>query len=143
MREAEDESSIVDQIIYLAIYRLGDRVSLNYLLLLNPMNCSAADSAILLVFVVFQLIVSIVPLFWSQPGLALKPPPKLDRPVEEALAPARTHFQSCAQTCTSNNKSSPVVCVNLVEKSGREGVVGGGFGQLVNLLKEADVKLVE
>lgn len=83
----------------------------------------------------------LVPLFWSQPGLALKPPLKLDRPIKDAIDPARVHFQSCAQICTSDGKPSPVVCVNLVEKDGREGVVGGGYGQLVKELKGDDVKL--
>ncbi|KAJ1309598.1 hypothetical protein OPQ81_006371 [Rhizoctonia solani] len=84
-----------------------------------------------------------IPLFWSQPGLALKPPPKLDRTVEEALAPARQHFQSCSRTCTSDSKSSPVMCVNLVEMGGREGVVGSAFGELVNMIGEDDLKLVD
>ncbi|CAE6441727.1 unnamed protein product [Rhizoctonia solani] len=84
-----------------------------------------------------------IPVFWSQPGLSLKPPPKLDRPVEEALTPARQHFQSCARTCTSDNKPSPVMCVNLVEKGGREGVVGSAFGDLVNMVAEDDFKLVD
>ncbi|CAE6471791.1 unnamed protein product [Rhizoctonia solani] len=84
-----------------------------------------------------------IPLFWSQPGLSLKPPLKLDRSVEEALTPARQHFQSCSRVCTSDNKPSPVMCVNLVEKGGREGVVGSAFGHLVSLLGEDDFKLVE
>ncbi|CAE6426462.1 unnamed protein product, partial [Rhizoctonia solani] len=83
-----------------------------------------------------------IPLFWSQPGLALKPPPKLDRSVEDALAPARQHFQSCSRTCTSDGQPSPVMCVNLVEKGGREGVVGSGFDELVEMVGEEDIKIV-
>ncbi|KAG8763421.1 hypothetical protein FRC11_004032 [Ceratobasidium sp. 423] len=71
------------------------------------------------------------------------PPPKLDRPVEETLASARQHLQSCARVCTLDGKPSPVVCVNLVEKGGREGVVGSAFGDLVSLLGEDDFKLVD
>ncbi|KAH7341044.1 SacI homology domain-containing protein [Rhizoctonia solani] len=84
-----------------------------------------------------------IPLFWSQPGLSLKPPLKLDRSVEEALTPARQHFQSCSRICTSDNKPSPVMCVNLVEKGGREGVVGSAFGHMVSMLGEDDFKLVD
>ncbi|CUA68149.1 Phosphatidylinositide phosphatase SAC2 [Rhizoctonia solani] len=85
-----------------------------------------------------------IPVFWSQQtGLSLKPPPKLDRSVEESLAPARQHFRSCARTCTSDSKPSPIVCVNLVEKGGREGVVGSAFGDLVGMVDEDDVKLVD
>ncbi|ELU44961.1 Sca1-like protein [Rhizoctonia solani AG-1 IA] len=84
-----------------------------------------------------------IPLFWSQPGLALKPPPKLDRSVEDALAPARQHFQSCSRTCTSDGQPSPVMCVNLVEKGGREGVVGSGFDELVEMVGEEDIKIVQ
>ncbi|CAE6421011.1 unnamed protein product [Rhizoctonia solani] len=84
-----------------------------------------------------------IPLFWSQPGLALKPPPKLDRSVEDALAPARQHLQSCSRTCTSDGKPSPVTCVNLVEKGGREGVVGSGFDELVKMVREDDINIVQ
>ncbi|QRV85813.1 phosphatidylinositide phosphatase SAC2 [Ceratobasidium sp. AG-Ba] len=69
-----------------------------------------------------------IPLFWSQPGLALKPPPKLDRPVQDALPAARAHFSSCSRTCTiPNGAGMPITCVNLVEKTGKEAVVGSGF----------------
>jgi hypothetical protein len=96
-----------------------------------------------------KLLYSTVPLFWSQPGLALKPPPKLDRPVQDALPAVRAHLKSCALTCTTpgNDEGTPVVCVNLVEKGAREGVVGGGFGEVMRLLgeeeDELDAKLVE
>ncbi|CEL51652.1 Phosphatidylinositide phosphatase SAC2 OS=Danio rerio GN=inpp5f PE=3 SV=1 [Rhizoctonia solani AG-1 IB] len=83
-----------------------------------------------------------IPLFWSQPGLSLKPPPKLDRSVEEALPSARQHLQSCSRTCTSDGKPSPVTCVNLVEKGGREGVVGSGFDELVKTMGEDDINIV-
>ena len=35
------------------------------------------------------------------------------------------------------------MCVNLVEKGGREGVVGSAYGGLVSLIGEEDLKLVE
>jgi len=34
----------------------------------------------------------LVPLFWSQPGSSLKPPPVLDRPVDKTLDVTRKHF---------------------------------------------------
>ncbi|KAG9102629.1 hypothetical protein FRC06_001582 [Ceratobasidium sp. 370] len=88
-----------------------------------------------------------IPLFWSQPGLALKPPPKLDRPIQDTLPAARTHLTSCAHNCTTpNGAGTPVMCVNLVEKTGKEAVVGGAYGELVRSLQEGeglDVKLVD
>ncbi|KAG8719790.1 hypothetical protein FRC09_010619, partial [Ceratobasidium sp. 395] len=88
-----------------------------------------------------------IPLFWSQPGFALKPLPKLDRPVQDALPAARAHLASCTRTCTTpGGAKTPVMCVNLVEKTGKEAVVGGGYGELVKALQEgegADVKLVD
>ncbi|KAG8746916.1 hypothetical protein FRC10_003087 [Ceratobasidium sp. 414] len=88
-----------------------------------------------------------IPLFWSQPGLALKPLPKLDRPIQDTLPAARVHLASCARTCaTPNGAGIPVVCVNLVEKTGKEAVVGGGYGELVKSLQKGEglgVKLVE
>ncbi|KAG8685683.1 hypothetical protein FRC08_012971, partial [Ceratobasidium sp. 394] len=77
-----------------------------------------------------------IPLFWSQPGLALKPIPKLNRPVQDTIPAARAHLASCARTCTTPNGSgTPVVCVNLVEKTGKEAIVGGGFGELIRSLQ--------
>ncbi|QRW27622.1 phosphatidylinositide phosphatase SAC2 [Rhizoctonia solani] len=64
------------------------------------------------------------------------------RGSKDALAPARQHFQSCSRTCTSDGQPSPVMCVNLVEKGGREGVVGSGFDELVEMVGEEDIKIV-
>ena len=41
---------------------------------------------------------------------------------------------------------TPLVCVNLVEKGGREGVVGGAYGEVVRLMEEGGetgIKLVK
>ncbi|KAG8998701.1 hypothetical protein FRB94_005962 [Tulasnella sp. JGI-2019a] len=58
-----------------------------------------------------------IPLFWSQPGVNLKPAPKLDKPPEESMDVFRQHFEKISSAYGA------VTAVDVAELSGKEAVV--------------------
>ncbi|KAF9513128.1 hypothetical protein BS47DRAFT_1329854, partial [Hydnum rufescens UP504] len=71
-----------------------------------------------------------IPIFWSQPGVNLKPPPKLDRTPSESASALRRHFEKTIKTY------GPLVAVNLAETTGKEAVVTNVYR---DLLKEVAI----
>ncbi len=63
-----------------------------------------------------------IPLYWSQPGIRYRPPPRLDANPEEDKAAFAKHFKEEFDIYGPN-----VNCVSLVEKTGREKVVGDAY----------------
>lgn len=69
-----------------------------------------------------------VPIFWSQPGYAYRPPPKLDRTEDDSKLAFKVHFDE------EFDIYGKVAAVNLVEHSGREGVIFDAYlNQVINL----------
>lgn len=62
-----------------------------------------------------------VPIFWSQPGHAYRPPPRLDRSEDETQKAFETHFQKEFKIYGRE------VIINLIERWGRERVVGESY----------------
>jgi hypothetical protein len=76
-----------------------------------------------------------IPLFWTQTGIMLKPPPLLstDRTHEQNLRALRNHFQ---RTVTSYGPNS---IVNLAEQHGKEGPVTQAYKEYVKEMASNDV----
>ncbi|EJU05562.1 hypothetical protein DACRYDRAFT_113641 [Dacryopinax primogenitus] len=79
-----------------------------------------------------------IPLYWSQPqpGLQLKPIPRLDRPLVDSSEIMRKHF-------TKLSNYWPVTIVNLAELTGKESVVTLAYRELAQGLNMKDVKYRE
>ncbi|KAG9017184.1 hypothetical protein FRB90_001450 [Tulasnella sp. 427] len=71
-----------------------------------------------------------IPLFWSQPGINLKPPPVLDRPREESMGPLTEHFVTISQTY------GPITAVNVAELAGKEAAVTTPYREAVQAMNE-------
>ncbi|KAH8827011.1 SacI homology domain-containing protein [Flagelloscypha sp. PMI_526] len=87
----------------------------------------------------FMQIRGSIPLFWTQTGYGLKPPPILstDRTFEQSLEVMKKHF---ARTVVSYG---PHQCVNLAEQHGKEGVVTEAYRKGAEQLNNPDVKYHE
>nr|XP_016941359.2 phosphatidylinositide phosphatase SAC2 isoform X1 [Drosophila suzukii] len=66
-----------------------------------------------------------VPIFWSQPGYKYRPPPRLDRGVDETQQAFELHFTKELETY------GRVCIVNLVEQSGKEKTIGDAYADHV------------
>jgi len=78
-----------------------------------------------------------VPLYWSQPGIKYRPPPKLDNTPEESKIAFGKHFQR-----EFDLYDGPITCLNLVEKSGREKVIGDAYLDSALALDRTDMNFV-
>ena len=78
-----------------------------------------------------------VPLYWSQPGIKYRPPPKLDNTPEEDQVAFGNHFQN-----EFDLYGSPITCVSLVEKSGREKIIGDAYLDNALLFNRPDLNFV-
>ncbi|RVE44068.1 hypothetical protein evm_011305 [Chilo suppressalis] len=74
-----------------------------------------------------------VPIFWSQPDLKFRPPPRLDRSEEESHTAFKKHFQE------ELNLYKQVCIVNLVEQQGRERIIWESYGNHVLKYNSPDV----
>ncbi|CAG7829428.1 unnamed protein product [Allacma fusca] len=66
-----------------------------------------------------------IPVFWSQPGYKYRPPPRLDRTEEENMSGFTKHYHE------EEAIYGPITAVNLVEKGGKEKVVGDAYLEYV------------
>lgn len=77
-----------------------------------------------------------VPVFWSQPGFKYRPPPQIDRDVEETRLAFKRHFE----------RELPLygnLCiVNLVEQSGKEKIIGDAFMEQIIHANDARITYV-
>nr|XP_054766255.1 phosphatidylinositide phosphatase SAC2-like [Lytechinus pictus] len=62
-----------------------------------------------------------VPVFWSQPGIKYKPPPRIDRDDDETQEAFKTHFEEDLK------RYRHVAIISLIEQAGREAIVGSAF----------------
>ncbi|KAF7305034.1 hypothetical protein MKEN_01218400 [Mycena kentingensis (nom. inval.)] len=76
-----------------------------------------------------------IPLFWTQTGYGLKPPPLLDaeRTHDQNLDALRRHFQRQVP------KYGPLMAVNLAEQHGKEGSITQGYREYAIELADKDV----
>ncbi|KAJ7219415.1 SacI homology domain-containing protein [Mycena pura] len=81
------------------------------------------------------LIACLVPLFWTQTGFGLKPPPLLDteRTHEQNLDAISRHFQRTVP------KYGPHMAINLAEHQGKEGAITQGYREFVTELADKDI----
>ncbi|KZT57009.1 hypothetical protein CALCODRAFT_470283 [Calocera cornea HHB12733] len=79
-----------------------------------------------------------IPLYWSQPqpGLQLKPIPRLDRPLADSSDIMRKHFVKLTHYW-------PITIVNLAEITGKEAVVTLAYRELAQGLNMKEVKYHE
>lgn len=74
-----------------------------------------------------------VPIFWSQPELKFRPPPRLDKSDEESHVAFKKHFEE-------QLKIYKQVCiVNLVDQQGRERIIWEAYGNQVLKYDSPDV----
>ncbi|XP_075986517.1 phosphatidylinositide phosphatase spermathreecae isoform X2 [Anticarsia gemmatalis] len=74
-----------------------------------------------------------VPIFWSQPELKFRPPPRLDKSEDESHVAFTKHF-------TEELKIYKQVCVvNLVEQQGRERIIWEAYGNHVLKYNSPDI----
>ena len=78
-----------------------------------------------------------MPLYWSQPGIKYRPPARLDATPEEDQIAFAKHFYG-----EFNIYNSPITCVNLVEKSGREKIIGDAYLDNALALNRPDLNFV-
>ena len=76
-------------------------------------------------------------MYWSQPGIKYRPPPKLDNTPEESKIAFGKHFQR-----EFDLYDGPITCLNLVEKSGREKVIGDAYLDSALALDRTDMNFV-
>ncbi|XP_022080789.1 phosphatidylinositide phosphatase SAC2-like [Acanthaster planci] len=69
-----------------------------------------------------------MPVFFTQPGIKYKPPPRLEKDEDETRPACEAHFEE--QTALYRR----VVIINLVEQVGREDIIGQAFMKQVLLL---------
>ena len=78
-----------------------------------------------------------VPVFWSQPGLKYRPPPKLDRTEAEDKEAFKNHFKQELKIY-----DAPIVSISLIEKVGREKVISEAFLDRALDFDNSDLNLV-
>ncbi|KAG8903996.1 hypothetical protein FRB99_002408 [Tulasnella sp. 403] len=78
-----------------------------------------------------------IPLFWSQTGLNLKPPPVLDRPREESMDVLGQHFDRITHAY------GPITAVNVAELTGKEAHVTTPYREALQELKAPQVSYHE
>ncbi|KAI5121013.1 hypothetical protein M0805_005959 [Coniferiporia weirii] len=80
-----------------------------------------------------------IPLFWTQSGYSLKPPPTLspERTHQQNLGALRRHF---AKTIP---RYGPHTVVNLAEQHGKEAAITKAYGEYVEELGSKDVKYIK
>ncbi|KAF8319283.1 hypothetical protein DL93DRAFT_2164502 [Clavulina sp. PMI_390] len=75
-----------------------------------------------------------IPIFWSQPGMNLKPVPKLDRTPSESQLAMKNHFDRSIRVY------GPHTIVNLSEVTGKEAAVTNAYHDQVVELNRPDIK---
>ncbi|PVG02589.1 hypothetical protein CPB86DRAFT_861460 [Serendipita vermifera] len=77
-----------------------------------------------------------IPLYWSQAGYGLKPPPQLDtsRTRQQSLSVMKSHFT------TLSDRYGPTMCVNLAEQHGKEGPITDAYRTGVQEVDLPDTK---
>ncbi|CAG8534004.1 11306_t:CDS:10, partial [Scutellospora calospora] len=78
-----------------------------------------------------------IPLFWSQSPYSLKPKPILERSAKENTAAFSKHFDMLLNTYGYTN------CINLVESSGREAIVGAAYRETIHNSGNKNIEYVE
>ncbi|PFH51748.1 hypothetical protein AMATHDRAFT_74778 [Amanita thiersii Skay4041] len=84
---------------------------------------------------IFKYAARVIPLFWTQQGYGLKPPPVLatDRTRDQNLDALKRHFQRTVL------RYGPHTIVNLAEQHGREGVITKEYRDFVRDVASKDV----
>jgi len=77
-----------------------------------------------------------IPIFWSQPGLKYRPPPRIDKSEVENQAAFSKHFHEQIEMY------GPVSCVSLVDRNGREKILSDVFLDNIIAFNEPDVAFV-
>lgn len=62
-----------------------------------------------------------IPVYWSQPGLAYRPMPVLDRTMADSQQAFRKHFEQEFALYYS------VIAISLIERNGRESIIGDAY----------------
>ncbi|KAF9227842.1 hypothetical protein BS17DRAFT_800025 [Gyrodon lividus] len=85
-----------------------------------------------------------VPLFWSQSGYNIKPPPVLspERTSYQNMDAMRRHFQRTTPVY-GPHASSPDTIVNLAEQTGKESALTSAYKSYVNRMEDKDVRYCE
>ncbi|KAF9469322.1 SacI homology domain-containing protein [Collybia nuda] len=80
-----------------------------------------------------------IPLFWTQSGYGLKPPPLLapDRPHDQNLNVLKRHFERTVPLY------GPLTILNLAEQHGKEGAITQGYKEYMNELNLKDAQYHE
>jgi len=84
----------------------------------------------------FMQIRGSIPIFWSQPGLKYRPPPRIDRNETENQTAFSKHFLEQIEMY------GPVTCVSLVDRNGREKILSDVFLENIIAFNEPDVAFV-
>ncbi|XP_071946765.1 phosphatidylinositide phosphatase SAC2-like [Antedon mediterranea] len=77
-----------------------------------------------------------IPIYWSQPGIKYRPPPRIDKNESETQHAFSKHFKEQLEIYKE------VVVVNLIDQSGREDIVGLPFLKQAILLNNPDLTYV-
>jgi len=77
-----------------------------------------------------------IPVFWSQPGIKYRPPPRIDRSLQENKEAFTKHFQE------QLDLYGPVNCISLVERNGREKILSDVFVENILTLNQPDVSFI-
>jgi len=77
-----------------------------------------------------------IPVYWSQPGIKYRPPPRIDRGTEENRVAFAKHFQEQVDLY------GPVTCVSLVDRNGREKILSDMFVENILALNDASISFV-
>jgi hypothetical protein len=75
-----------------------------------------------------------IPIYWSQSGFKYRPPPVIDKALNESLPAFKQHFLNLEKTY-----GFPIVAINLVDTTGRESLLSDAFKQVCKQ-KIIDVK---
>ncbi|THH10834.1 hypothetical protein EW145_g1054 [Phellinidium pouzarii] len=80
-----------------------------------------------------------IPLFWTQSGYSLKPPPMLspERTHQQTLGALRRHFTKTIP------RYGPHIIVNLAEQLGKEAAITNAYREYINELGSKDVRYTE
>jgi len=77
-----------------------------------------------------------IPVFWSQPGIKYRPPPRIDRDTKENQLAFSCHMREQLEVY------GPVTCVNLIERTGREKALFDAFLENILAFNHQDVAFV-
>ena len=77
-----------------------------------------------------------IPVFWSQPGIKYRPPPRIDRGQAENQAAFTRHFQQ------QHAVYGQVNCLSLVERTGREKILADTFLENILTMNDPDVSFI-